>query len=287
VQIKRFARELARRFLDDHVLDLGAMLAYYAVLALFPMVVFVLAVAMLVVPRSVIDQAIAMAGEAVPAAVQEPLVARIDSFTRQAHGLYAVLGAAIALWGGRGGMVSLMGALDHVFHEHETRSWLHRQLVALLVTIGVAALVVLALALLVVGPIAGRWLDEHFGLGREFDVAWSVGRWIGAGLLVLVGLAILYKFLPDTKAPFRVFSAGTISAVSLWLLASWGFGLYLQHFNRFEATYGALGGAIIFLTWLWLTNIALLVGAEVDDVIAELRAGAPAATTYGHAHASS
>ena len=87
----------------------------------------------------------------------------------------------------------------------------------------------------------------------------------------MVVWAVLYKFLPNTDAPFRIFTPGAVVGVLLWLGISALFGVYLDHFDSYEATYGALGAAIIFLTWLWLSNIALLFGAEVNDVLADLR----------------
>ncbi len=290
VQVKRFFRELGKHFMDDNVQNVGAMMAYYAVMALFPMLVFVLALAMLVLPHSVIDQGVQMAGAAVPPAVRDPLVQRIGSFTQQKHGLYAVLGAVLAMWGARGGLTSLMGALNLMFHKDETRSWLRRQLTAVLVTIGIGVLTVLALGLLVVGPPVGHWFADRFGLGGAFDLAWGIGRWVGAGVLVMIVWAVIYKFLPNTDAPFRIFTPGAIAGVALWLGMSYAFGVYLGHFNSYEATYGTLGGAIIFLTWLWLSNMALLVGAEVNDILADLRkhespAAAQLADPHEHAHA--
>jgi membrane protein len=87
----------------------------------------------------------------------------------------------------------------------------------------------------------------------------------------MVVWAALYKVLPNTNAPFRIFTPGSIVGVLLWLGISYGFGIYLAHFNHYETTYGALGGGIIFLTWLWLSNIALLFGAEINDVLADIR----------------
>src|SRR4029078_9437354 len=110
-----------------------------------------------------------------------------------------------------------------------------------------------------------------FGLGDAFDLAWDIGRWLGAGVLVMVVWAVLYKFLPNTNAPFRIFTSGAITGVVLWLGISYGFGLYLGHFNSYATTYGALGGGIIFLTWLWLSNIDLLFGAEINDVLPDVR----------------
>jgi membrane protein len=135
----------------------------------------------------------------------------------------------------------------------------------------VAIMVVIALALLVGGPVAGHFIADRFGLGAAFDVAWGIGRWIGAGVLVMLVWAILYKFLPNTNAPFRIFTPGAVVGVLLWLGISRLFGVYLDYFNSYEATYGALGAGIIFLTWLWLSNIAILFGAEINDVLADFR----------------
>ncbi|HET9619817.1 MAG TPA: YihY/virulence factor BrkB family protein, partial [Kofleriaceae bacterium] len=100
-----------------------------------------------------------------------------------------------------------------------------------------------------------------------------IGHWVGAGVLVLFVWAAIYKFLPNTNKPFKLFSLGAVSAVILWLVISFGFGFYLSHFNSYSNTYGALGGGIIFLTWLWLSAIALLFGAEINDVIDHMRSG--------------
>src|SRR5262249_21464729 len=146
-----------------------------------------------------------------------------------------------------------------------------RQVIAVVVTIAIAVVIVLALGILVVGPLAGHWAADRFGLGAAFDVGWGVARWVGAGLLVMLVWAVAYKFLPDTSAPFRIFTPGAITGVLLWLGISYAFGLYLGYVNSYTTTYGALGGGIIFLTWLWLSNIALLFGAEINDVLADLR----------------
>jgi membrane protein len=158
-----------------------------------------------------------------------------------------------------------------MYNKVETRSWIRRQLTAIAVTAAVAVIVVLALGLLVVGPWVGHLLADSFGFGGSFDTIWTIMRWVGAGVLVMVIWAVIYKFLPNTRAPFRIFTPGAAIGVVLWLGISWLFGFYLGHFNSYEATYGALGGGIIFLTWLWLSNIALLFGAEINDVLADVR----------------
>ncbi len=269
--IRRFLSQLARELVDDQIDDAGAMMAYYAILALFPMLVFVLTLAMLVVDAGTIQQGVAMATQAMPQATREMIAARVQAFIDTAQPGFAVGSAAIALWGASRGAAALGNALNAMFDKQETRPWWRRQLTAIAITFAVAILVVLALALLVIGPLVGHWLTDRFGLGEAFDTAWAIGRWIGAGLLVMVVWAFLYKFLPNTNAPFRIFTPGAVVGVLLWLGISFLFGVYLDHFDSYETTYGALGGGIIFLTWLWLSNIALLFGAEVNDVLADLR----------------
>lgn len=281
-KLVRFAKHLFHELANDSITDIGAMMAYYAILSLFPMLVFVVALALLVLPEDTVLQGLAMATQAMPPATREVITTQVHSLMSAAHAGFAIGGAALALWGASRGVSSLMGALNAMFNKQETRPWWKRQLIAIGVTLGVAVLVVVALGLLVVGPAAGHWIADRFGLGDAFDVGWNLGRWVGAGLLVTVVWAVLYKFLPDTDAPFRVFTPGAVIGVLLWLGISYGFGLYLGHFNSYTTTYGALGGGIIFLTWLWLSNIALLFGAEINDVLADLRAGTDAAATPAH-----
>jgi membrane protein len=269
--IRRFFVHLYHELDNDSITDIGAMMAYYAILALFPMMVFVVTLALIVLPEDTVRQGLAMATQAMPPAPREVLTTQVEALMKSAHTGFAIGSFALALWGASRGASALMGALNAMFNKRETRAYWKRQIIAILVTLGVAMMVVLALVLLVVGPVAGHWLADRFGLGDAFDVGWNISRWVGAGLLVMVVWAVAYKFLPDTSAPFRIFTPGAVIGVLLWLGISYGFGLYLGYVQSYTTTYGALGGGIIFLTWLWLSNIALLFGAEINDVLADLR----------------
>jgi membrane protein len=272
MQARRFVRSLSRNILADNITNISAAMAYWAVMALFPMLLFVVSIAMLVMPRAWIEHGTTTVLEAVPGEVRAQLGSRIAAFTKQPHGWFALLGVVLALWSTRGGLLSLTTALGSIFHKHDRRSWMRRQLVALAVAAVITLLAIAAFALLVLGPIAGHWLVDRWGLGDSFEAGWAVARWILAALLVMLAWALLYRFLPDTDAPLRVFTPGAICGVILWIVASRAFGAYLSHFGHYEATYGALGGAIVFLTWLWLSNLALLLGAEIDLAVAEIRA---------------
>jgi membrane protein len=269
--VKRFFVQLYHELVNDSIVDIGAMMAYYAILALFPMLVFVVTLALLVLPDETVLQGLGMATQAMPAAPREVITTQVVSLMNAAHAGFAIGSLAVALWGASRGASSLMGALNAMFNKRETRPWWKRQVIAITMTLCVAIAAVLALGLLVVGPIAGHWIAERFGLVGTLDLAWDIGRWVGAGLLVMVVWAVAYKVLPDTDAPFRIFTPGAIVGVLLWLGISYGFGVYLGYVHSYTTTYGALGGGIIFLTWLWLSSIALLFGAEINDVLADLR----------------
>ena len=282
-KVKQFFVRLYHELVNDNIVDIGAMMAYYAILALFPMLVFVVTLALIVLPGDTLLQGVAMVTRAMPAAPREVITTQVQTLMKQAGAGFAIGTFVFALWGASRGANSLMGALNAMFNKRETRPWWRRQILAIAVTACVAVLAVLALGLLVVGPIAGHWIADRFGLGGQFDLVWSIARWVGAGLLIMVLWAIAYKFLPDTDAPFRIFTPGAIAGVLLWLGISYVFGLYLGYVNSYTTTYGALGGGIIFLTWLWLSSITLLFGAEVNDVLADLRKDtSPAAAALAH-----
>ncbi|HEX5058312.1 MAG TPA: YihY/virulence factor BrkB family protein [Kofleriaceae bacterium] len=284
MKARAFVRQLGKEVVNDGVTDLGAMMAYYSLLALFPMLVFVISLSMLVLDPETIRQGADMALNAAPPAAREVIEPRVNGFIEASHTGFAIAGALLALWGASRGAVAMMTALNTIHQKKETRSWIKRQAIAIGVTVAVAVFIVIALGLLFVGPFVGHYVADYVGLGDTFDLVWGIGRWVGAGLLVMFVWAIVYKFLADTNAPFRVFTPGAICGVLVWLGLSAGFSVYLQHFNSYEKTYGTLGGVIIFLTWLWLSNVTMLFGAEINDVLADFRAHkSTAAAQLSHA----
>ena len=269
VPVLPFLKQLRREVAEDRLPDVAAMMTYYAIFSLFPMAVFVISLALLVVPADAIRQAAEMATRTMPRDLGLRVTQQVMAMQQAASGGFAVVSMLLALYGASRGAVSLGRALNVIYDRRERRRWWQVQLTAVGVTIGVAALLVIALGLLVAGPFLGHWVADRFGLGAAFDWGWRFGRWLGAALLVLLIWAILYKYLPDTDAPLRVFTPGALAGTVIWLGMTQLFALYVTNFGKYENTYGALGAVIIFLTWLWLSNIALLLGAEINDVIEE------------------
>jgi membrane protein len=272
MKVRAFFSRLWAEGNDDSITDVAAMMTYYAIFALFPMLVFLVTVALLVVPSDAIQATVDMAARAMPASVAELVREQVVRMEQTADAGFAIGGALIALWGASRGAAALMTALDRMFEKKETRPWWKRQLVAIGTTLLVAMLLLIAMALLTFGPIVGHAIADRVGLGAAFDFIWDLGRWIGAALLVLLVWALLYWLLPDTDAPLRIFTPGAIAGVALWLGVTKLFAFYLDRFASYQATYGALAGVIVLLTWLWLSNLVLLLGAEINDVLADLRA---------------
>jgi membrane protein len=269
--IKRFAIGLYRGITNDEVTNVAAMMAYYAAFALIPMLIFVVTLTLLVLPVGVLHDGVSMATETLHPEVGQMLRDQVDRMVNAASSGVAIGGAVLALWSASRGAASLSQALNRMFGRRETRPWWKRQVIAVVLTLVVAALIVVALALLFAGSLLGGWISSHYGEGGLFDRVWPIVRWVGAGLIFLLVWALVYRYLPVTDAPIHVFTPGAVIGVALWLVVSWVFNLYVSHHDTYEITYGTLGGAILFLTWLWISNVALLVGAEINDVIADLR----------------
>lgn len=266
-----FVRRLIAGIVEDGLPDMAAMLAYYAIFALFPMLLVIITIALLAIPPEALQEGVAMASKTLPPEIGRLLGAQVARMQDAAEPGLAIVGAVVAMWGASRGADALGRALNRVHGRIETRPWWKRQLVAIGVTALVAVLVVLALGLLVVGPSLGHAVIDRFGLGAAFDTGWSIGRWVGAGVLMCLVWSLVYKLLPDAGEPFHLFTPGAVVGVLLWLGASQGFAYFLTHFAHYETTYGALAGVIIFMLWLWLSNLVLLIGAEVNDVIVERR----------------
>jgi membrane protein len=268
-------RELRSQVKQDELGDVAAMMAYYGIFALFPMLMFVVTIALLVVPPSALAEATSMATQTLPEQAAQLIARQVTRMQAAAGGGLAIGTALLALWGASRGSVSLGRALNRIYELKETRPWWRIQLTGVLVTLGVAILLIAALGLLVAGPAVGHWLVDRFGLGATFDAVWTIGRWLFAALLVMVTWTLLYRLLPDMKTRYRPFSVGAAVGVAGWIAISLLFALYVGNFGKYDQTYGALGAVVVFMTWLWLSNLALLAGAEIDDVLRRARQEPP------------
>jgi len=256
-----------REFSDDDCTDLAAGLTYYAVMASAPALLALVSLLGFVGDaQAAIDSIMATVEGFLPEetlSIVEPLVTNAVGST--GAGLALVVGLVIALWSASGYVNAFGRAMNRVYEVEEGRPvWKLRplMLVVTLVVVVLAAVVVASLVLS--GPVA-RAVGEAIGLGDAAITVWNIAKWPVALFLVVIVVALLYHLTPNVKQPkFRWISIGALLAIVVWVVASAAFGFYVAEFGSYGSTYGTLGTVIVFLLWLWITNLALLFGAELD-----------------------
>jgi membrane protein len=278
-------RKTVREFITDECTDLAAALTYYAVLAIFPAAVALTSLLGLVgrgdeAVNEVLLVLEDLGGDSMVDSIRPTLEQLAAS---QAAGLAFVLGLAGALWSASGYVGAFGRAMNRIYEVDEGRPIWKLRPVMLLLTITLVVLVAaVLLALVLTGPIAES-VGDAIGLGSTVVLVWQVAKWPVLLVLVVVIVALLYYATPNVKQPrFRWVSVGAVLAIVVWVVVSAAFGFYVANFSSYDRTYGALGGVIVFLLWLWLTNLALLFGAELDSELErgrELQSGIAAEET--------
>jgi membrane protein len=267
-------KRTVREFGDDGGTDLAAALTYYSVLAIFPGAIALLSLVGLVAnPQASVDKIME---------ILKPLISDTDTLASikdrlidLAHaggaGIGLVVGVLGALWSASGYVGAFSRAMNKVYEVDEGRPWWRMRPMQLVVTVTTVLLSAVALVILIVsGPVA-RSIGDAIGVGNDLVTAWNIVKWPVLALVVMVIVAILYWATPNVKfTRFRLISVGAFVAIMAWLVASVGFAFYVANSGSYNKTYGSLAGVIVFLLWIWITNVALLFGAELD---AELERG--------------
>ncbi|WP_238888581.1 YihY/virulence factor BrkB family protein [Mycobacterium sp. IDR2000157661] len=275
-------RRTAREFQRDECFDLAAALTYYGVLSVFPaLLVMVSLLGLVGQTERTTDTVLGILDRIVPQSVVNTLRTPIEQLAASSSaGLALLIGLAVALWSASRYIGAFGRAMNRIYGVEEGRSIWRRLPVRLLITI-ITLLLVTAEALMLVlsGPIA-QAIGRTVGLGDAALTVWSYAKWPVVLLFAMVMIAILYTATPNIRSVrVRWVSVGAFVAVLTWVGASLAFALYVANFGRFNETYGALAGVIVFLLWMWVTNLALLLGAELDAELErarQLQAGLPA-----------
>jgi membrane protein len=275
-------RKTVREFSDDQCTDLAAALTYYSLLALFPAAIAMLSLVGLVGQgQKTVDtllQILRDVGASSAADTLEPTLTQLSDTPNA--GLALILGLAAALWSASGYVSAFSRGMNRVYEIDEGRPiWKLRPAMLLITVVTVVLTAIVALGLVLTGP-AAQAVGDAIGLGSSVVTVWNIAKWPVLLAVVILIVALLYYATPNVKQPkFRWISVGATVAILTWLLASAAFGIYVANFSSYNKTYGSLAGVIVFLLWLWITNLALLFGAELDAELErgrELQAGMPA-----------
>jgi len=257
-----------RKAKDDKINHWGAALTYYAVLSLFPaLLVMVSLVGLFGSPERVTKVLTGTLSDLGPSTAAQTFQGPIESLTsnRGGAGVVLVVSIAGALWAASGYVSAFADASNSIYQVEEGRPFWKLKPLQLLVTfvlILIAAFV--ALGLVLSGPIVGA-LGGALGVSDTVLTAWRFAKWPAMLILVVIIFGVLYYTAPNARVSgVRWVSGGAIVALVAWIVASFAFALYVSNFGSYNKTYGALGGVVVFLLWLWLTNLAILLGAEFN-----------------------
>lgn len=275
-------RKSIREFSDDECTDLAAALTYYSVLALFPAAIAMLSLVGLVGQGAqTVDTLLQILRDIGATSAADTLEPTLTELSRTSNaGIGLLLGLALALWSASGYVGAFGRGMNRIYEVPEGRPiWKLRPAMLLVTLITVVLTALVALGLVLTGP-AARAVGDAVGLGDTAVLVWNIAKWPVLLAVVVLIVALLYYATPNVKQPrFRWVSVGAVVAILTWVVASAAFGFYVANFSSYNRTYGSLAGVVVFLLWLWITNLALLFGAELDAELErgrELQAGMPA-----------
>jgi membrane protein len=262
-----------REFRADNVTDWAAALTYYGVLAIFPAITALVSILGLI-GKSATQPLISNIGKLAPGSVHNILVSAINGLqsSRGAAGVLLFVGIAASIWSASGYIAAFMRASNSIYDIEEGRPvWMTIPVRVGVTIVMLLLLAISAVAVIVTGGLAGQ-IGKILGVGSTAVTIWDIAKWPVLLLIVSFMFSILYWAAPNVKHPgFRWLSPGGVFAVVVWLIASGLFALYVANFGSYNKTYGSLGAVIVFLVWLWISNIAVLLGAELNAEIERAR----------------
>jgi membrane protein len=260
-------KRTSRDAMEDDVLGLAAQLAYYFFLALFPAILFVFALTSFLPITDVLGRGVQALAPFLP---PEVLMFLTDQLTRVADadsGGILTLGILGAVWSSSAAVVAIIDTLNAAYDIEEGRPWWKVRLLAIGLTLALAALILIALGLIVAGPAVAEYLGRTVGFGAAFEWSWKILQWPLAFFLVSTAFGVVYYFAPDAEQDWVWITPGAVLGTVVWLAVSLGFRFYVTNFTDYNATYGTVGGVVVLLLWFYISGLAILVGAELNAEI--------------------
>jgi membrane protein len=266
-------KRTALSFQKNDGTGLAAQLAYYLILALFPLILVFFSVLGTFSSPELANGLLGYFSRVLPGQVYgliEAYMGGILSGDKEAPGLlsFGVLGT---LWAASGAFSALINALNRAYGVEERRPFWKVKLLAVLMTLALSGIVLAAVVLLVFGSQIGEAISGYFGLDAIFDVVWNVARWGIALSFLMSTVALVYYVAPDVEQPLRWITPGGIFGVLLWVLASVGFSFYVGNFGSYNETYGSIGAVIVLLLYLYISSLAILFGAELNATLVRMK----------------
>jgi membrane protein len=256
-----------RAIYEDDCLGWAGELAFFWFLALFPALLFVVALAGTLPVRHLVDVVVESLARVAPGEVLALIRGQLAHIAHQPPRSLLTLSLLGALWSSSSAMTAIIDTLNQAYHVREGRAWWRVRLLAVALTVVLAAFVLTAVALLMAGPALGEAVERSLDLSWRFAWVWSVIEWPIVFGLVVTALGWVYAFAPDVRRRWKWFTPGAVAATLLWIAASLGLKWYAVHVGEYERAYGVIGGVIVALLWLYASALSILVGAEFNAAI--------------------
>lgn len=256
-----------KEMLADNCFGLAAQLSYYFFLALFPALLFLVAIVSFIPVEGLLDSITGTLARVAPSEVITIVKDQILKIAHDKNGGLLTLGMLGTIWSTSSGVDAIIDTLNVAYDIEEGRPWWRRKATALGLTIALAVFIVLSFTLVVAGPTLAEKVADWFHLGAAFEWTWKIAQWPVVFGLVSLAIALVYYFAPDARQDWIWITPGSIFATALWLLVSLGFRFYVTNFGSYNATYGTIGGVIVLLLWLYMSSLAVLAGAELNAEI--------------------
>jgi len=261
------ATRTVHEFSKDNCLGLAAQVAFFFVLALFPTLLFLVALLSLVPVQDAAAEVFSVATSVIPTDVVMFLRDQFDQLTQDAHVGLLTIGIVGAIWSSSAAMLAVIDAMNRIYEITEWRPWWKRQFVAVILTIILTVFVLLALIFISIGPTLSERLASWFRIGATATSAWKILRWPFMVLFAVLGVNLIYYFAPNRRSRWAWITPGALLATALWIATSFCFKLYVLSQAHYVATYGAIGGMIATMLWFYLCGLAILIGAELNSVV--------------------
>ncbi len=273
---RTFVGRLWARINDHDIFGSAAQLSYYFLLAVFPLLLFLMTLLgyFAEAGSELRNKLIAYLGTVMPSSAITLVYTTLDEISKARGGGKLSLGILAALWAASNGMGAICDTLNSAYGVKEKRPWWKVRLVAICLTIAVSIFIVVALVIVLYGGHIGERLATHFGFSTAFIIAWRILQWPITLFFLLLTINLIYYFAPDVRPrKLKWRSLGGITAVVLWLLVSFGFRIYLHFFNSYSVTYGSLGALIVLMLWFYFTGLAILIGGEINSELEQSKQG--------------
>jgi membrane protein len=261
------SKRTVKEMIADDCLGLAAQLSYYLFLALFPAILFLLALGSFFPLQDLAGSIVQVLRPVASDDVVQIVAEQIRRISEAQNGGLLTFGVLAALWSSSAAMVAATSALNAAYDIEEARPWWKVRLIAIGLTIALAVFILLSFSLVLAGPELAEYVGRTLRMGSVIEWGWKILQWPLVFVLVSTGVGLVYFFAPDADQDWVWITPGALVATILWLVASLAFRIYVTRFGNYNATYGAIGGVMVLLLWFYVSSLAILVGAEMNAEI--------------------